>query len=164
MEQDHQANTVVQYRGAFLSHSGEDKGGVVKEIKQALERANITVFMDNECLVAGQSADQTLHPALLAARTVVVVVVSPSFQERDYPMRELSWLVKHPQFSDKAVPVFYQLTRTECKEKGMSDGVKQALAKNPRAKEVGYEQLVADLDKLAHCGNKELLTQQRARM
>uniref|UniRef100_A0A383VCV7 TIR domain-containing protein n=1 Tax=Tetradesmus obliquus TaxID=3088 RepID=A0A383VCV7_TETOB len=152
--QDFPANTAVQYRDVFLSHAGEEKFGIVSVIKRALERDNKTKFLDIDDLVAGQSSKQTLEPALLAARAVVVVV-SLSFLQKDYPMQELNWLLNDPQFSTKAVPVFYKLTRSECRKGALSAAAREALKSNPRAKEVGYQQLVADLDKLAWCGNKD---------
>lgn len=86
--QDHQANTVVQHRDVFLSHSGVTRGVVSTIHWELLRPGNITV-LDIDDLVAGQWSQQTLKPALLAARAVVVVV-SLSFLERDYPMQELS--------------------------------------------------------------------------
>ncbi|WIA19959.1 hypothetical protein OEZ85_005840 [Tetradesmus obliquus] len=127
MEQDHQANTVVQHRDVFLSHSGVTRGVVSTIHWELLRPGNITV-LDIDDLVAGQWSQQTLKPALLAARAVVVVV--------------------------KAVPVFYKLKRSECRAGSLSAAVEKALHKNPRAStEAGYQQLVADLDAIACCGN-----------
>lgn len=49
--------------------------------------------MDIYDLVAGQTADQTIEPALRQAKAVVVVL-NKEFLGKPYPMKELSWLLE----------------------------------------------------------------------
>lgn len=139
-------------RDVFLCHAGSEKSKVVSVIREALRQNATSSFLDIRDLVSGQTSEQTIKPALQNARAVVIVV-SLEFLKRDYPMKELHWLVHSGNIS-KAVPVFYELTRGECKKDALSPRVRTALWKNPlKEKSNGYDDMAANLDILARSGN-----------
>jgi hypothetical protein len=98
----------------FFCHAGDQKLGLVSVIKEYLRLSGISSFLDIHDLVSGQRTDETIKPALLAA-PCVVIVISDEFLKRDYPMKELQWLIEADQLK-KTVPVFLQRTRMQTRQ------------------------------------------------
>ena len=99
----------------FLCHSGEEKPGIISHIAKAFEQNGWSCFLDVKSMRMGDRPDETIKPAIERAE-IVVVLNSPSFIGRWFPMLELSWVANGLDASKRTVvPVFYQVSRDECK-------------------------------------------------
>ncbi len=73
----------------FLCHSSEDKESVVRPLAQALENAGIRCWTDEGQIQWGDSISRKINDGLAAAK-FVIVVVSESFLQKEWPLTELS--------------------------------------------------------------------------
>jgi len=73
----------------FLSHSSEDKETVVRPLSHALENAGIRCWFDEDQIRWGDSISRRINDGLVVAK-FVVVVISESFLQKEWPLTELS--------------------------------------------------------------------------
>jgi hypothetical protein len=75
----------------FISHAGEDKDMVARPLAKALEARGWSVWLDELELIIGDSLSGGIDAALARSR-FGVVVLSPSFFAKQWPLRELAGL------------------------------------------------------------------------
>jgi hypothetical protein len=76
----------------FISHASEDKDDFVRPLVAALRGRGLMVWYDEFSLKLGDNLRRSIDHGLAKSR-FGVVVVSPSFLEKDWPQRELDGLV-----------------------------------------------------------------------
>ena len=87
-----QAATAKQLvRDVFVSHASEDKESVARPLAEALRGCGLTVWFDEYELVLGDSLRRKVDDGLRNSR-VGVVILSPSFFDKEWPQRELDGL------------------------------------------------------------------------
>ncbi|CAM9351083.1 unnamed protein product [Chrysoparadoxa australica] len=102
----------------FLSHAGPEKWGVVHSLHTSLWDKGRRAFLDRENLEPGKNAPDIMVAAAERA-SIGVVMLSPSFVSRKWPLRELAIFMSrsHKQEGTQPVvlvPLFYKLTPDEC--------------------------------------------------
>lgn len=100
-----------QYYDLFISHSSEDKDSIARPLYQALTSEGFTVWFDEAELRLGDSLRRKIDDGLARCR-YGVVILSPSFLERDWPKRELDGLVARETNSGQTaiLPVWHNLS------------------------------------------------------
>lgn len=75
----------------FLSHASEDKVAVVRPLVEALEQRGLSVWVDEIQLTLGDSLSGRINRGLTMSR-FGVVVLSPDFFKKPWPLNELEGL------------------------------------------------------------------------
>ncbi|CAM9579695.1 unnamed protein product [Chrysoparadoxa australica] len=104
---------------AFLSHAGPEKWGIIHSLHTSLWDKGVLAFMDRENLGAGGDALEYMKAAARKAK-IGVVMLSPSFVSRKWPLLELEIFMgrlDEPEGTQPFIllPLFYKLTPEECK-------------------------------------------------
>jgi hypothetical protein len=100
----------VKLWDAFISHASEDTEVVVL-LAEALRRAGLRIWLDQQELRLGDSLSEKIDEGLAASR-FGIVVLSPSFLAKRWPRRELNGLVALEDDGRKVIlPVWHQLDR-----------------------------------------------------
>lgn len=73
----------------FISHAEEDKEELARPILEACEALGLNCFLDEANINWGENAALKINSALGAARTVLVIV-TPTFVKKPFPMLELN--------------------------------------------------------------------------
>ncbi|MDX2307009.1 MAG: reverse transcriptase domain-containing protein [Hyphomicrobium sp.] len=73
----------------FISHASEDRAAVARPIHEALERAGLKAFLDDEHIAWGENFTRKINRALAASRTVLAII-SPVSVTKDWPMAEVN--------------------------------------------------------------------------
>jgi hypothetical protein len=94
----------------FISHAGQDKATVARPLAHALTARGWNVWLDELNLTVGDSLSAQIDAALARSR-FGVVVLSPSFFDRPWPMRELAALVsRETERGEKVIlPVWHEV-------------------------------------------------------
>jgi hypothetical protein len=102
--------SVGQRLDAFISHAGEDKGAVARPLADALSALGWDVWLDELRLTVGDSLSRQIDAALAHSR-FGVVILSPSFFEKEWPQRELAGLAAREIASETKVilPVWHEV-------------------------------------------------------
>ena len=95
----------------FISHASEDKQAVAVPLKQALEAAGVSVWMDMDQIVAGQGLRRRIDHGLANCR-FTVVVTSPSFFSKEWTQKELDAVVNQEAVGrqHRVIPVLYGMS------------------------------------------------------
>jgi hypothetical protein len=106
-------STVATY-DLFISHASEDKEAVAIPLYKALVARGATVWFDQETLELGDSLRRTIEAGLSHCR-YGVVVLSPSFFQKDWPQRELDGLVAQETASGTKgiLPLWHKIERSD---------------------------------------------------
>lgn len=88
---DLKASTLVKY-DFFLSHASEDKETIARPLFEALTAAGATVWFDEAVLKIGDSLRRKIDDGL-ARCDFGIIIISPSFLDKEWPQRELDGLV-----------------------------------------------------------------------
>lgn len=75
-------------RDIFICHASEDKSEVVRPLVKALQKQDITCWVDEGEIKWGDSITQKVNEGLKISR-FVIVVLSKSFMNKNWPKREL---------------------------------------------------------------------------
>jgi predicted nucleotide-binding protein len=86
----------------FISHASEDKESAARPLGEALVQLGYQVWYDEYVLNVGDSLSEEIDRGL-AECDFGVVILSPSFFQKNWPRRELSGLV----WSSPGVPPFW---------------------------------------------------------
>ena len=93
----------------FISHAREDKAAVAKPLAEALLRAGLRVWLDEQEISLGDSLTGKINEGLAHSR-YGVVILSPDFLAKEWPKRELGALLaiefKHGK---RVLPVLHNL-------------------------------------------------------
>lgn len=97
----------------FISHSTDDKDEVVRPLERLLSQVGLQVWLDEKRLSAGDSIREEIDDALRSSR-FAIVVVSPSFLARHWPVAELNALMAREAYSGKSIiPVLHNISHRE---------------------------------------------------
>ncbi|CAM9660036.1 unnamed protein product [Chrysoparadoxa australica] len=104
----------------FLSHAGPEKWGIVHSLHTSLWDRGVPAFMDQENLEAGGVAAEYMKAAARKAK-IGVVMLSPSFVSRKWPLQELEIFMNRLRTQEGSqpfilLPLFYKLTPGECSD------------------------------------------------
>jgi hypothetical protein len=95
----------------FISHASEDKDDVARPLAQELERRGLRVWFDEATLTLGDSLMTSIDGGLRSSR-FGIVILSPSFLNKDWPNQELNRLVSLDDGTRKLIlPVWHRITR-----------------------------------------------------
>lgn len=94
----------------FVSHASEDKELIARPLYQALVAKGCKVWFDEAVLKLGDSLRRKIDEGLSKCR-YGVVILSPSFFQKDWPQRELDGLVARETASgEKAIlPIWHKI-------------------------------------------------------
>lgn len=101
-----------EVRDVFISHAGPDKAGVARPLAAALLARGYSVWFDEFELVVGDRLSSAIDRGLATSRCGVVVL-SPAFMQRPWPLRELSGLVARETVTGDplVLPVWHEVDR-----------------------------------------------------
>ena len=96
----------------FLAHASEDKDVIARPLYSALVTEGISVWFDEAVLEIGDSLRRKIDEGLAKCR-YGVVILSPTFLNKQWPQRELDGLVARETASgEKAIlPIWHDLDR-----------------------------------------------------
>ena len=97
----------------FVSHASEDKDDFVRPLAKALQARGLTVWFDELTLTLGDSLRRSIDRGLVRSR-FGVVVISPSFLNKEWPQNELDGLVAREHDGTKVIlPVWHNISADE---------------------------------------------------
>lgn len=109
----------------FISHAGEDKRTLAMPLNERLTQHGVKCFLDIENLRPGDLGWDSMDHAMETA-TIGVMILSPEFAAKRWPMKELDCFLKRREEEGVRVgviPVFYRLEREECGEGVIIEGI-----------------------------------------
>ncbi len=97
----------------FISHASEDKDDLVRPLADELVALGIKVWYDEFCFTVGDSLRRSIDAGLANSR-FGIVVLSPSFLEKNWPQYELDGLVQREMESGKIIlPLWHKVSKSE---------------------------------------------------
>ena len=101
----------------FICHASEDKDSFVRPLAEALRKSHLEVWYDEFSLVVGDSLRESIDRGLSKSR-YGVVVISPNFFKKRWPVRELNGLVAREMSGENSVilPIWHNITVKEILE------------------------------------------------
>jgi TIR domain len=97
----------------FISHASEDKKAVVIPLVDALKKAGIKAWLDQQELRIGDSLREKIDEGLVKSR-FGVVIISPNFLAKSWPRKELNGLMAIEEDGQKVIlPVWHNVTKSE---------------------------------------------------
>ena len=107
----------------FISHAGEDKATIAIPLRERLHEKGFSAFVDEVDMSPGTDAKRAMSRAMETAK-IGVIVLSPEFVVRKWPMRELMCFLRRREehLSKKGddevtipmiIPFFYRLSIKE---------------------------------------------------
>ncbi|WP_461211379.1 toll/interleukin-1 receptor domain-containing protein [Desulfocurvus sp. DL9XJH121] len=98
---------------AFISHASEDKESFVRELAEELKQMGFLVWYDEFTLEVGDSLRRAINKGLANSR-YGIVVLSPSFLEKNWPQYELDGLTAREMQGTKVIlPVWHRITQQD---------------------------------------------------
>lgn len=98
---------------AFISHATEDKEDLVRPLAEKLIEAGVQVWYDEFQLKVGDSLRRNIDRGLASSR-FGIVVLSPSFFEKNWPQYELDGLVAREMAGRKVIlPLWHKISKNE---------------------------------------------------
>ena len=98
---------------AFISHASEDKDDFVRLLAKGLEEKGLSVWFDEFELKVGDSLRESIDRGLSRSR-FAIVVLSPHFFKKQWPMNELNGLVTRETGDAKVIlPVWHKIDAEE---------------------------------------------------
>ncbi len=98
---------------AFVSHAVEDKIGITNELCERLEKAGLKIWYSGSELGIGDSIERSVYKGLDES-AFAIVVISPQYLEKKWPMHELhALLYKETKGEQKILPVLHNITFSE---------------------------------------------------
>ena len=97
----------------FISHASEDKADFVQALAQALDESGLSVWYDEFSLHLGDSLRESIGKGL-SQSSFGIVVLSPNFFRKKWPIRELSALISREDAEEKVIlPIWHRITKDE---------------------------------------------------
>ena len=97
----------------FISHASEDKAEIARPLADRLEAEGVRVWFDAFVLTIGDSLRQKIDEGLAASR-YGLVILSPSFFEKDWPQAELDGLYGRQTAGQKVIlPIWHRISKEE---------------------------------------------------
>jgi hypothetical protein len=102
------AESAGDRRDVFISYAGEDKAGVARPLAAELRQLGLSVWLDEDELVVGDSLSESIEWGLAHSERGIVVL-SRSFFAKPWPRRELRGLVAREMSEDRhlILPVWH---------------------------------------------------------
>jgi len=98
---------------AFISHASEDKEALVRPLAEALVRRGLKIWYDEFQLKVGDSLRRSIDAGLARSR-FGIVVLSPSFFDKNWPQYELDGLVEKEMTGGKVIlPLWHKVSKNE---------------------------------------------------
>lgn len=98
---------------AFISHATEDKEGLVRPLAEKLAEAGFKIWYDEFQLKVGDSLRRNIDRGLASSR-FGIVVLSPSFFDKNWPQYELDGLVAREMEGRKVIlPLWHKVSKNE---------------------------------------------------
>ena len=100
----------------FVSYASEDRDTVAQPLVEALEKCGLAVWYDQTQLQVGDSIRRKIDEGLTQAR-YGVVILSPSFFAKHYPVQELDGLAQQEQDGAKVIlPVWHDVAEMDVRQ------------------------------------------------
>lgn len=97
----------------FIAHASEDKDAVVRPLAEQLQRRGLRVWYDEFTLTVGDSLNESINRGIGRSR-YGVVVLSPSFFNKNWPQKELNGLTaKEVAGQNVILPVWHEVTKED---------------------------------------------------
>ena len=97
----------------FISHASEDKQAVARPLAESLQRAGITVWLDDFELKIGESLRRRIDAGLAGSR-FGVVVLSKFFFEKGWPQYELDgFITRYVSGQQNLLPIWHEITKDD---------------------------------------------------
>ena len=95
----------------FICHASEDKDDFVRPLAEALKNSHLEVWYDEFSLVIGDSLRESIDKGLSKSR-YGIVVLSPAFFQKKWPIRELNGLVAREMSEENSVilPIWHNIS------------------------------------------------------
>lgn len=97
---------------AFLSHSVDDKIGIVTDLDAALKEKGLKIWYSSRDLSVGDSITERINSGLKMCR-FGIVIISPSFLDKFWGPYELTMLLNKTEGEKKILPVLYNISKDE---------------------------------------------------
>jgi hypothetical protein len=99
---------------AFISYASEDKEKFVRQLAQKLREKNISIWFDEFSLKVGDSLRKSIDKGLKESK-YGIVVFSPYFFEKNWPVWELDGLIQlqNKYRKKKILPILHNITHDE---------------------------------------------------
>lgn len=98
---------------AFISHASEDKDDLVRPLAEKLVEHGLAIWYDELQLKVGDSLRRSIDKGLARSR-FGIVVLSPSFFEKNWPQYELDGLVAKEMTGGKVIlPLWHKVSKNE---------------------------------------------------
>ena len=95
----------------FICHASEDKDAVARPLAEALRDAGLQVWYDEFTLTLGDGLRRSIDRGLADSK-YGVVILSPSFFQKEWPQLELDGLASKEIAGEKVIlPVWHNVTR-----------------------------------------------------
>ena len=96
----------------FISHASEDKAEVARPLAKALMARGFEVWYDETTLTIGDNLAREIDRGL-AECSYGIVIISPAFLMKSWPMRELDGLAAREVIEDRKriLPVWHSVTK-----------------------------------------------------
>lgn len=95
---------------AFISYASEDRAAVAQPLAEALTRLGLRIWYDQTELRIGDSLRERIDHGLSSSQ-YGIVILSPAFFAKHYPIRELNGLAQRELEGEKVLlPVWYGIT------------------------------------------------------
>ncbi len=93
----------------FICHASEDKRAFIQPLVKKLVSCGLKVWYDDDILVLGDSLRRSIDKGLSKSR-YGIVVLSPSFFEKEWPQKELDGLVAREREGIKVIfPIWHKV-------------------------------------------------------
>ncbi len=101
----------------FICHASEDKDDFVRPLAEALRSSHLEVWYDEFSLIIGDSLRESIDKGLSKSR-YGIVVLSPDFFNKKWPVRELNGLVAREMSGENSVilPVWHNISAKQIVE------------------------------------------------
>ena len=124
----------------FLSHASEDKDDFARPLAAALKAKGLRVWFDEFTLRVGDSLRRSIDKGLAGAR-FGIILISPTFLEKEWPQKELDALMGRESYGVKVIlPVWHNVDAAYVRQ--FSPLLADRLASSSSR---GLDQVVADL-------------------
>jgi internalin A len=136
----------------FISHAGEDKEQVARPLADALKEKGYKVWLDIDTLTLGDRLRRSIEEGLLKSR-FGIVIFSPAFFTKEWPLAELDGLFEREFTDNKKVilPVLYNITHDDLRKKSLIIASKVAVSYSE-----GLEQVVSQIIKAYNADKRDV--------
>jgi hypothetical protein len=102
----------------FISYASEDREAAANPLTEALNRRGFAVWLDHKVISAGTDFSEQIRRGLTDSH-YGIVIVSPRFLAKDWPMRELNTLlaIETVDGRHRVVAVFHDVTEAQVRNK-----------------------------------------------